>query len=105
MRQLVWSAWAGEASNRIELIDERHFEFTTVGELIQPQHASYWKQLCDHRQLFTADAYAMVKSYLERSSLQGTVLHLLPMKMQMHLHDGAAKGFCRLSSPSCSLEY
>ena len=73
-QQLVWSAWRGEASNRIELIDEKHFEFTTIDNLILPEHAAYWKQLCDHQQLFTADAYALVKSYLERSSLQGASL-------------------------------
>lgn len=72
-QQLVWSAWRGEASKHTELIDETHFEYTTVGDLIQPEHASYWKQLCDHRQLFTADAYATVKNYLKRSMLQGAI--------------------------------
>ena len=63
-QQLVWGAWRGEASNHIELIEERHFEFTTIGTLILPEHASYWRQLCDHQQLFTVDAHALVKSYL-----------------------------------------
>lgn len=67
----MWGAWRGEASNHIELIEERHFEFTTIGTLILPEHASYWRQLCDHQQLFTVDAHALIKSYLERCLPQG----------------------------------
>ncbi|CAL5220674.1 g2720 [Coccomyxa viridis] len=72
VQQTVWSAWRGEASNRRQpLIDESNFEFATIGTLDLPEHAAYWQQLCNHQQLFTADALNVVKSSLERCSLQG----------------------------------
>lgn len=86
----MWGAWRGEASNHIELIEERHFEFTTIGTLILPEHASYWRQLCDHHQLFTVDAHALVKGYLERCLPQGESPTLCTPTVDMHsLSDGA----------------
>jgi len=80
----VWGAWRGEASNHIALIEERHFEFTTIGTLILPEHAFYWRQLCDHQQLFTVDAHALVKSYLERCLPQGMSPTLFTPAVDMH---------------------
>lgn len=67
----MWSVWRREASNHIELIEERHFDFTTIAMLYQPRHASYRQKLCEQDQLFTAEAYAVVQNALERCSPQG----------------------------------
>ena len=82
MFSIVWIAWRGEASNRRQpLIDESNFDFATIGTLNLPEHAPYWQQLCNHQQPFTADALTVVKSSLERCSLQGgsPSLHLLSL--------------------------
>ena len=73
-QQQVWSAWRGEASRESVLITEEQFEYVTIGTLYGPQHADFWRRLCEHRQLFTESGFAVVQEALERCSNGGDVL-------------------------------
>ena len=73
-QQQVWSAWRGEASRESVLITEEQFEYMTIGTLYGPQHADFWRRLCEHRQLFTESGFAVVQAALERCSSGGDFL-------------------------------
>ena len=72
--QQVWSAWRGEALRKTMLMIEGQVEYMTIGTLCGPQHAEFWRRLCEHRQLFIDTGFAVVQAALEQYSNEGDFL-------------------------------